>query len=151
MSSQLRGASCSSHRASTLNDRPPAVNLRTTDDDEIFITGQQTRTVPAAYRQPITTAVSSPAIPNLASNINKTRSTGTVHASAKARLTGVAIWIRITDSPPKFNRLFIGPLTAFAENFMKIHSEVFAQSCQQIDKQANKQRRLHILLGGGKH
>jgi len=86
------------------------------------------RTAPA-YRQPITNAVSSPAIPNLASNINKTRSTGTVHASAKARLTSVAIWIRITDSPPKFNHLFIGPLTAFAENFMKIHSEVFAQSC----------------------
>ena len=32
-------------------------------------------------------------------------------------------------SPPKFNRLFIGPLPTFRENFMQIRSEVFAQSC----------------------
>ena len=32
-------------------------------------------------------------------------------------------------SPPKFNRLFIGPLATFPENFMQISSEVFAKSC----------------------
>jgi len=51
--------------------------------------------------------------------------------------------------PPKFNRLFICPLPTFPENFMQIRSEVFAQSCKQADKQTDKQRRLHILLGGG--
>ena len=58
------------------------------------------------------------------------RSTGTVHTSAKARLTSLAIWIgiririRIRDpdtwsgSPSKFNHLLIGPLPTFSENFM---------------------------------
>jgi len=31
--------------------------------------------------------------------------------------------------PPKFNHLFIGQLPTFPENFMEIHSEVFAQIC----------------------
>jgi len=44
------------------------------------------------------------------------RSTGTVHTSAKARLT-----ISRYGSPPKFNHLFIGPLPTFPENFMQIH------------------------------
>jgi len=69
----------------------------------------------------------------------KTRSTGTVHTSAKARLTSVAIRIRIwTGSPPKSNRLFIGPLPTFPENFMQIRSEFF---CAKLltDKQTDKQ------------
>jgi len=68
-----------------------------------------------------------------------------VHTSAKARLTSVAIWIRIRI-PAKFNHLFIGPLPTFPKNFMQIRLDVSAQSCQQTDKQ----RQLHILLGGGK-
>jgi len=35
---------------------------------------------------------------------------------------------RWSGSPPKFNRLFAGPLPIFPENFMQIRSEVFAQS-----------------------
>ena len=35
----------------------------------------------------------------------------------------------LSGSPPKFNRLFIGPLSIFPENFVHIRSEVFAQSC----------------------
>jgi len=34
-----------------------------------------------------------------------------------------------SGSPPKFNRLFSGPLPTFRENFMQIGSEVFAQIC----------------------
>jgi len=69
----------------------------------------------------------------------ETRNTGTVHTSTKARLTSVAIqypdpWF---GSPSKFNRLFIGPLPTFPENFMQIRSEVFAQSCQQTDRQTD--------------
>jgi len=74
----------------------------------------------------------------LIQKINETRSTGTAHTSAKAHLTSVAIririWIRIQirirdRSPPKFNRLFNGPLPTFPEHFMQIRWEVFAQSC----------------------
>ena len=34
-----------------------------------------------------------------------------------------------SGSPLKFNRLFVGPLPAFPENFMQICLEVLAQSC----------------------
>jgi len=53
-------------------------------------------------------------------------STGTVHASAKPRLTGVA-----TGSPPEFNLFFIGPLPTFPENFMQIRSE-FGRFCGNL-------------------
>jgi len=59
-------------------------------------------------------------------------STGTVHTSAKAGLTSVAIRIRIhirIRSPPKFNLLFYGALPTFPENFIQIRLEVFTQSC----------------------
>jgi len=87
-----------------------------------------------------------------------TRSTKTVHTLAKAHLTSVAIRIRIdpdpwSGSPPKLYRSFIGLLPNLLENIMQIRSKVFAQSCQQAnthtDSQTDKQRRLHILLGGG--
>ena len=60
-----------------------------------------------------------------------TRSTGTVHTSAKARLTSVAIRIDPDPdpSPPKLNHLFTGPLPTFSENFMQMRSDDFAQSC----------------------
>jgi len=61
------------------------------------------------------------------------RSSGTVYTSAKARLTSYA--------PPKFNHLFTGQLPTFAENFMQIRSEVFAQVAnRQTDRQTDKQR-----------
>jgi len=49
------------------------------------------------------------------------RTTGTLHTSAKTRLTSVIIWI----SPSKFNHLFTGQLPTFPENFMQIRSKVF--------------------------
>jgi len=65
----------------------------------------------------------------LSSDSLKTRSTGTMHTSAKARLTSVALGSgSVFGSPPKFNHLFIGPLSTFPENFMQIRSKAFAQS-----------------------
>jgi len=55
-----------------------------------------------------------------------TRSTRTVHTSAKARVTSVTDPDPSSGSPPKFNRLFTGPLPAFPVNFMQIRSQVFA-------------------------
>jgi len=51
-----------------------------------------------------------------------------VHTFAKARLTSIAIRIRIRD-PDLHQNLITGPLPSFPENFMQIRSEVFAQSC----------------------
>jgi len=67
-------------------------------------------------------------------NLAIVRSNGTMHTSAKARLTSVRIRIRIrihirSGSPTKFRRLFIDPLSTFRENFVQIRSEVFVQSC----------------------
>jgi len=45
--------------------------------------------------------------------------------------------------------LFTGPLSTFPENFMQICLEVFAQSCQQTNRQTNEQWRLHNLFGRG--
>jgi len=57
----------------------------------------------------------------------KTRSTGTVHTSAKARFTSVAI--RIATKMQSFH-LFNDPLPTFLENFMQIRLGVFfAQIC----------------------
>jgi len=56
----------------------------------------------------------------------QTTSIGTVHTPAKARLTSVAI--QMHDRHQNLI-MFIGPLPTFAENFMHICSEVFAQSC----------------------
>ena len=110
----------------------------------------------------------------------KTRSTGTVYTSAKGRwrndvIVSMAMYAQhcsvaylpiVTNpknnpciqtgsgSPSKFNfnHLFIGPLTTFPEQLMRIRSGVFAQSCQQTDRQTyrqtDKQRRKHNLLGG---
>jgi len=79
-----------------------------------------------------------------------------VHTSTKARLTSVAIririCIRIPDSlePDRHQNLniilFTGPLQTFAENFTQIRLEVFAQSSSQTNKQTDKQRRLHVPL-----
>jgi len=59
-----------------------------------------------------------------------TRSTETVHTSAKAHLTSVVIQIRIRDSDCHQNliicSLAIGPFPIFPENFMQIRLEVLA-------------------------
>jgi len=60
-----------------------------------------------------------------------TRSTGTLHTSAKARLTSVVIWMLICD-PDRHQILIIYSSVQCqpsSENFMQIHLEVFAQSC----------------------
>jgi len=75
--------------------------------------------------------------------ITVTRSTGTMHTSAKAHLTScvvifIWIWIRIRSRlPPKFNNLLIDPLPTFPENFVQIW-----KFCTKLltDKQADKQR-----------
>jgi len=108
--------------------------------------------------------------------VKLTRSIGTVHTSAKACLTSAAIWQTSMSSrfmstsrisqwwqirktipvsrqwsglPPKFNRLFTGPLPTFPGNFMQTVRKFLRKLPR--DKQTNKQRRLHILLGGGNY
>jgi len=56
-----------------------------------------------------------------------TRSTRTVHTSAKARLT--RIWIRDQDHHQMKFSGKAGPVPTFPENFMQMHLEVFVQSC----------------------
>jgi len=56
-----------------------------------------------------------------------------VHTSAKARLaTSVADTDLVRDplcgSSSKFNRLFVGALPTFPENFMQIRLEIFVQN-----------------------
>ena len=55
---------------------------------------------------------------------------------------------RWSGSPPEFNHLFTGPLTTFPENFMQIHVKVFFLR-RVANRQTNKQRRKHVLFGGG--
>jgi len=52
----------------------------------------------------------------------------------------------VTRLPPKFNHLFNGPLPTFPENFMQIRSDF---SRKVANRQTNKQRGKHNLLGGG--
>jgi len=49
------------------------------------------------------------------------------------------------DEPGRHRNLIICSLATFPENFMQIRSVVFAQ----IKLLTDKQRRKHILLGGG--
>jgi len=56
----------------------------------------------------------------------------------KARLTSVAIRIRIRGPDRRQNLIIVHWLIAyFRENFMQIRSEVFAQSCYQTDRQTD--------------
>jgi len=60
-----------------------------------------------------------------------TRSTGTVHTSNKARLTCVAMQIRIRIQIVTKNIIIcsLAQLPTFPKSFMQIRSEVFAQTC----------------------
>jgi len=78
----------------------------------------------------------------------KTRS---IETSARAGLTNVAIRIRIririVRDPDRHQNLIVCLLAHW--NF---HSNPFGSSCAKLlpDKQTDRQRRLHILIGGGK-
>ena len=75
-------------------------------------------------------------------NLFRTISTGTVHTSAKARLTSV-------DRHQNLIILFTGSLLTFPENFMQIRSEVLSKVAnKQTDRQTDKQGRKHNQLGG---
>ena len=81
---------------------------------------------------------------------SQTTSTGTLHTSTKARLTGVALRIQIRNQicdPDRRQNLIICSLT-HCQSSLKM-------SCKSVwkflHKQTDKQRRLHILLGGGNH
>jgi len=90
----------------------------------------------------------------------KTRSTGTMHTSTKAHLTSVAILIRIQictwiREPDHHQNLIICSL-AHCQPFLKFHANPFGNFCanlltdRQTDRQmTDRQRQLHILLGGG--
>jgi len=69
----------------------------------------------------------------------RTRSTGTVHTSAKARLTRIQIHIRILD--PDRNQNLIVCSVAHCQPSLEISWKsvwiFFAQSCKQTDKQTN--------------
>jgi len=88
-----------------------------------------------------------------------TRSTWTVHTSAKARLTSATIRtrtrirmrIRIRDPDRHQNLTFVHwPIANLPRKF---HASPFGSFCAKLltDKQTDKQQRLHILLGGGKN
>jgi len=73
-----------------------------------------------------------------------TRSTGTVHTSAKARLTSVAIRIAHTDR----HQHWIICSFAHCQPSTKFHVNPFGRFCAKLltDGQTDKQRRLHNLL-----
>jgi len=84
----------------------------------------------------------------------KTRITGTVHTSAKARVTSVAIWISTRDLNRDQNLIICS--LAHCQPCRKIscksiHKFLRKVANRQTDKQTNKQPQLHSLLGGGSH
>ena len=86
-------------------------------------------------------------------NATKTRSTGTVHTSAKARLTSVAIRIRIQIrilDPDRHQNFIICPLAHYQPS-LRISCKYVRTFYAKLltNRQTNKQRRKHILLGGG--
>ena len=75
-----------------------------------------------------------------------TRSTGTVDTSAKARLTSAAIRIGIRDRHQNLNICSL----AQCQPSLKISCKsVLKFLCKCANRQTDRQRRLHILLGGG--
>ena len=79
----------------------------------------------------------------------KTRSTGTVHTSAKARITSVVIQICIRD-PDRHQNLIICSL-AHCQPSLQISCKSVHKFLRKVaNRQTNKQRWLYILLGGGK-
>ena len=81
-----------------------------------------------------------------------TRCTGTVHTSTKARLISVAIQIRIRIwilDPDRHQNLDICSL-AHCQPSLKISCKSVHKFLRKVaNRQTDKRRRLHILLGGG--
>jgi len=81
-----------------------------------------------------------------------TRSTGTVHTSTKARLISVEIQIRIRiwiHDPDRHQNLDICSL-ARCQPSLKISCKSVHKFLRKVaNRQTDKRRRLHILLGGG--
>ena len=76
----------------------------------------------------------------------ETRSTGTVHTSAKARLTCVAIRIQISiriRDPDRHQNLIICSL-AHCLPSLKISYNLFKFLCKVANRKTDKQRKLHI-------
>ena len=87
---------------------------------------------------------------NSPTSTDKTRSTATVHTSAKARLTSVTIQIRIQICDPDCDQNLITCSLADCQTYLKISCiSVWKFSGKAANKQTNKQRRKHNLLGGG--
>jgi len=79
--------------------------------------------------------------------IIETRSTGTMHTSAKARLISVTIQIH-THHPDCYQNLIICSL-AHCQRSLKISCKSVSKVLRKVaNKQTDKQGRLHILLGG---
>jgi len=79
---------------------------------------------------------------------DKTRSTGTVHTSAKARLASVAIRIRICD--PDLHQNLIISSFPICQPSLKISCKSVRKFVRKVAnrQQTDKQRQKHILLGG---
>ena len=82
----------------------------------------------------------------------KLKSTRTVHTFATARLTSVAIRIRIRD-PDRHQNLTVYSLAhcqpSLKISCISVRKFLRKVAKKQTDKQTNKQRQLHILLLGG--
>jgi len=86
--------------------------------------------------------------------MTSTRSTGTVHTSAKARLISVMLRIRIririrVRDPDRHQNLIICSLAHWQPSLKIPCKSVWKFSCKVANRQTDKQRRLHILFGGG--
>jgi len=99
-------------------------------------------------KEEVTAGVKRNGLPITMGGHDKTKITGTVHTSAKARFTSVPdqdlyrpgflirIRIRGPDRHQKITILFTGPLPTFPGNFIQIRSQVSAQLL--TDRQTNK-------------
>jgi len=85
-------------------------------------------------------------------NYIQTRSNGAVHTSAKARLTSVAIQIRIRIPDPDRHQMLIICSLAYCQPPSKFHADPFESFCaklltnRQTDRQTTTKK---DLLGGG--
>jgi len=113
-------------------------------------TSQVGKNLPEENTEGETKARSTSVYYSLHKSIIKTRSTGIVHTSAKARLTSVVIriLIRLRDSDRHQNLIIYS--MALCQPSLKISCKSVRKFLSKLltDTQTDKQRRLHILLGG---
>jgi len=80
-----------------------------------------------------------------------TRGTGTVHTSAKARLTSVAIWIRIRIHDPDCYQNLIISSSTHCQPSLNMTCKSFQKFLYKVaNGQTGRQQRLHNFLGRGK-